>query len=221
MTLIEILVAMAMMVMMTASVYAGFRTTAQSMRHAEEVQQKYSVLRNCMSRMGTELSLAYLSFNRPAAEDRYFTLFDGRDQFNSDNVTFSAFAHIRMRKDADESDQSVIQYFLWQDPEDASRVHLYRRESRRLTGDRVEQLEEYFPAYVFCEDIRSFDVKYWDNKRIEWRDEWRTTKQDMQPNRLPERVKITLGVWDPEQGKEIKYVTQTLIPMQERLDFSR
>ena len=220
-TLIEILVAVAMMVMMTASVYASFRTTVQSMRHAEVVQQKYSVLRNCMARMGAELSLAYLSFNRPADEARYFTLFEGRDQFTSDSVTFSAFAHIRMRQDADESDQSVIQYFLFKDPEDATRTHLFRRESRRLMGDLPERLEEYFPAYVFCEDIKSFDVKYWDNKRIEWRDEWRTTRQDMQPNRLPERVKITLGVWDPELGKEVKYVTQTLISMQERLDFSR
>ena len=65
-SLIEILVAVAMMVMMTASVYASFGTTAQSMRHAEQVQQKYSVLRNCLARMGTEISLAYLSHNRPA-----------------------------------------------------------------------------------------------------------------------------------------------------------
>src|SRR5690606_12700989 len=77
-SLIEILVAVAMMVMMTASVYASFSTTAQSMRHAEKVQQKYSVLRNCLARMGAEISLAYLSFRRaplrlrrpPASEDR-------------------------------------------------------------------------------------------------------------------------------------------------------
>lgn len=233
-TLIEILVAVAVMVMMTASVYASFRTTATSMRHAEQVQQKYAVLRNCLARMGSELSLAYLSFNRPADEALHYTLFEGRDQFQSDSLTFSAFAHTRMRKDANESDQSVIQYFLFKDPKDGARTHLYRRESRRLTGDLPEKLEEFFPAYVFCEDIKSFDVKYWDNKRGanaaskdgqvvvgEWRDEWRTIKQDMQPDRLPERVKITLGVWDPELGKEVKYTTQTLLFMQEKLDFSK
>ncbi|HEY8375749.1 MAG TPA: type II secretion system protein GspJ [Nannocystis sp.] len=220
-SLLEVLVAVAMIVMMTASVYASFSTTAQNMRHAEKIQQKYSVLRNCLARMTSEIAMAYLSHNRPASDDRHYTLFEGRDQFTSDSLTFSAFAHIRMRKDADESDQSVIQYFLYKDPNDGSRTHLYRRESRRLMGDLPERLEEYFPAYVFCEDVRSFDVKYWDNKRVEWRDEWRTIKQDMQPNRLPERVKITLGVWDPEQGKEVKYTTQTLLFMQERLDFSR
>lgn len=220
-SLVEILVAVTMMTMMTASVYASFSTTAQSMRTAEKTQQKYAVLRNCLARMGTEISLAYLSHNRPPVEDLHFTLFEGRDQFYSDSLTFSAFAHVRMRKDANESDQSVIQYFLYKDPNDANRTHLYKRESRRLMGDRPEKMEEFFPAYVFCEDIKSFDVKYWDVKRIEWRDEWRTMKQDMQPNRLPERVKITLGVWDADLGKEVKYVTQTLIPMQERIDFSR
>lgn len=220
-TLIEILVSVAMMTMMTASIYASFSTTAQSMRNAERVQQRYAVLRNCLARMGTEISLAYLSFNRPPGEERHFTLFEGHDRFNSDSLTFSAFAHVRMRKDADESDQSVIQYFLEKDPKEGSRIHLYRRESRRLMGDRPEKLEEFFPAYVFCEDVKTFDVKYWDNKRIEWRDEWRTMKQDEQPNRLPERVKITLGVWDADLGKEVKYVTQTLIPLQERIDFSR
>lgn len=220
-TLIEILVSVAMMAMMTASVYASFSTTRQSMRNAEKGQQKYAVLRNCLARMGTEISLAYLSHNRPAGDERHYTLFEGRDAFYSDSLTFSAFAHVRMRKDANESDQSVIQYFLYKDPNDASRTHLFRREARRPMGDLPEKLEEFFPAYVFCEDIKSFDVKYWDNKRIEWRDEWRTIKQDMQPNRLPERVKITLGVWDPDIGKEVKYVTQTLLPMQERIDFSR
>jgi len=220
-SLVEILVAVAMMTMMTASVYASFSTTAQSMRNAEKSQQKYAVLRNCLARMGAEISMAYLSHNRPAGDEKHYTLFEGRDQFYSDSLTFSAFAHIRMRKDANESDQSVIQYFLFKDPNDANRTHLYKREARRLMGDLPEKLEEWFPAYVFCEDIKSFDVKYWDNKRIEWRDEWRTIKQDMQPNRLPERVKITMGVWDPDIGKEVKYVTQTLIPMQERIDFSR
>lgn len=220
-TMIEILVSVAVIVMISVSVYAGFNTTTQNMRYAEQIQQKYSVLRNCLSRMGAEISMAYLSFNRPADEDRHYTLFEGRDSFTSDSLTFSSFAHVRMRKDADESDQAVIQYFLFKDPNDISRTHLYRRESRRLTGDMPEKLEEYFPAYVFCEDIKSFDVKYWDVKRVEWLDEWRTTKQDMQPDRMPERVKLTLGVWDAELGKEVKYTTQVLIFMQEKLDFSK
>jgi general secretion pathway protein J len=220
-TLLEILVAVAVMTMMTVSVWTSFSTTLQGMRHSEQLQIRYSQIRNSLSRMAAEMSMAYLSFNRPADEERHFTLFDGREQFTSDSVTFSAFAHVRMRKDANESDQSVIQYFLDRDPKDGTRTHLYRRETRRLTGDIPDKLVEYFPAYIFCEDVKTFDVKYWDVKKVDWVDEWRTTKQDMHPDRLPERVKITLGIVDKTTGREVKYVTQTLLLMQEKLDFSK
>ena len=148
-------------------------------------------------------------------------LFDGRDQFTRDTVTFSAFAHLRMRKDANESDQSVIQYFVDRDPTEPNRTHLYRREARRLMGDSPEKMQELFPAYIFCEDIKTFDVKYWDVKKSEWVDEWRTTKKDMHPDRLPERVKVTLGIMDPNNEREIKYTMQTLLFLQEKLDFSK
>lgn len=220
-TLIEILVAITVLTIMTVSVWTSFGTTMQGMRHAEQVQVRYSQVRNAMSRMAAEMSMAYLSFNRPADEERHFTLFDGREQFTSDSVTFSAFAHVRMRKDANESDQSVIQYFLDRDATDGTRTHLYRRETRRLTGDTPDRLVEYTPAYIFCEDIKTFDVKYWDVKKVDWVDEWRTTKQDMQPDRLPERVKITMTFIDKTTGREVKYVAQTLLMMQEKLDFSK
>ena len=220
-TLIEILVAITVMTMMTLSVWTSFRSTAQSMKFAEQLQVRYSIVRNSLSRVAAELSMSYLSFNRPADEERHFTLFDGRDQFNRDSVPFSAFAHLRMRKDANEGDQSVIQYFVERDRIDGTRTHLYRREARRLTGDTPEKMQELFPAYIFCEDVKTFDVKYWDIKKLEWVDEWRTTKEDMHPDRLPERVKITLGIMDPNNEREIKYTVQTLLFMQEKLDFSK
>lgn len=220
-TLIEILVAITVMTMMTLSVWTSFRSTAQSMKYAEQLQVRYSIIRNSLSRIAGELSMSYLTFNRPADEERHMTLFDGRDQFNRDSITFSAFAHLRTRKDANEGDQSVIQYFVERDVNDSSRTHLYRRESRRLTGDTPEQMQQYFPAYVFCEDVKTFDVKYWDIKKNEWVDEWRTVKKDMHPDRLPERVKVTLGIMDPSNEREVKYTVQTLLFMQESLDFSK
>ena len=40
-------------------------------------------------------------------------------------------------------------------------------------------------------------------------------------DRLPARVKITIGIKDPGSTKEIKYSFQTLLFMQEKLDFSK
>ena len=219
MTLIEVMVAMAIMVMMMASVWASFQSTMRGAERNRDLQERAQIIRGALSRLSSELSMAYLSFNRPLDEQRHFTLFDGRDEFERDNVTFSSFAHLRIRKDADESDQAVIQYFIADDPEDRGRQHLYRRESRRLMGDLPEDMEDFFPAYIACEDVESFDVKYLDRNRQEWLDNWTTTVNSEQPDRLPLRVKIKLGV--KEGDETVYYHLQVPLLMQEKIDLGR
>lgn len=219
MTLIEVMISLAVLGMMVVSVWSSFKGTMRGMQTTEELQTRYSIIRNGLARLTSELSMSYLSFNRPLDDVKHYTLFEGRDEFGSDMVTFSAFAHLRMRKDSNESDQSVIQYFVQDDPEDSGRSHLYRRESRRLTGDKPEDMEQYFPAYVVVEDVVSFDVKYWDPRQEDWLDEWSTLKADMQPDRLPERVKVKIGVKDRDEI--LTFETQSVLMMQERIDLGK
>lgn len=219
MTMIEVLIALAVLAMIVTSVWSGFRGTIDGMKATETIQMRYSIVRGGLTRMQTELGMAYLSFNRPLDDARQYTLLDGIDNSNQDDLTFSAFAHLRLRKDANESDQAVLQYFIEKDPQDAKRTHLFRRESRRLSGDKADQLDEYFPAYVVIEDVEEFDVKYWDDRQREWLDEWRTTRNDMQPDRLPTRIKIRLVVRDGDDP--VQFVAQAALPMQEKIDLGK
>jgi len=218
-TMIEVLISLAVLSMLTMSVWSGFRGTINGMQATETVQMRYAIVRNGLARMQAELGMAYLSFNRPLDDARQYTLLDGVDNGKQDDLTFSAFAHLRMRKDANESDQSVIQYFLEKDPDDPKRTHLFRRESRRLTGDQADQLDEFFPAYIMIEDVEEFDVQYWDDRQREWIDEWRTTRNDMQPDRLPPRVRLKLVVLDG--GDRVPFVAQATLPMQEKIDLGK
>lgn len=219
MTMIEVLVAMAIVTMMMLGVWRSFSSTITNAEISEDIQVRYATIRNAMDRMAAELSTAYLSFNRNPAELRHFTLFEGRSDADGDSVTFSSFGHLRIRRDANEGDQAVIQYFLAADPEDNKRTHLYRRETKRLTGDLPEDLRRYAPAYVLCEDVESLEFEYWDPTREEWLDEWRTTVTEGQPDRLPPRVRIKLGI---KNDDDIQYfVTQTILPMQEKIDFGK
>lgn len=220
MTMIEVLVAMAIVTIMMLAVWRSFSATVTATEMTVDIQERYSTVRNAMDRMAAELATAYLSFNRNPAETRHFTLFEGRSDGQGDSVTFSSFAHLRIRRDANESDQTVIQYFLEQDPEDNTRTHLYRRETKRLTGDLAEDLRRYAPAYVLCEDVESLEFEYWDTTREEWLDEWRTTVAEGQPDRLPPRVRIKLGIMNDD--REVQYfVTQTILPMQEKIDLAK
>lgn len=221
MTLIEILVAMAIVTMMMVAVWTSFSSTIRAMEGTEEIQERYSTVRNAMDRMSSEISTAYLSFNRPRDETRHFTLFEGRGSADGDSLTFSSFAHLRIRRDANESDQTVIQYFLAPDPEESERTNLYRRETNRLTGDLPEDLRRYAPAYVLCEDVESLEFRYWDPTKEDWIKEWRTTSNDAQPDRLPPRVEIKLGIHN-EADDDIQYfVTQTTLPMREKIDLAK
>lgn len=218
-TLIEVMISMAVMSMIVVSVWSSFRGTLDGMALTEEVQLRYSIVRNGLVRMQSELEMSYLSFGRPLDDVRHYTLFDVADSGKRDDLTFSTFAHLRVRKDANESDQAVIQYFIEKDPEDSSRTHLYRRETRRLTGDRADQFDEYFPAYVLIEDVDEFNVECWDERQREWLDEWRTTKNDMQPDRLPTRVRIKIKVRDGDEL--VQFTAQAVLPMQEKIDLGK
>jgi general secretion pathway protein J len=219
MTMIEVIVAMAIVTMMMLAVWRSFSATMIATERTVDIQERYASVRNAMDRMAIELSTAYLSFNQNPAEPRFLTFFEGRSEAGGDSVTFSSFAHLRVRRDSNEGDQSVIQFFLEQDPEDSTRTHLYRRETRRLTGDRPEDLRRYAPAYVLCEDVHSLEFQYWDPIRYEWFDEWRTTVSEGQMDRLPPRVRIKLGIMNDDRQIEY-FVTQTLLPMQEKINLA-
>lgn len=220
MTLMEVMISLAVLSMIVVSVWSSFKGTIDGIATTEDMQKRYSIVRNGLARITSELSMSYLSFNRPLGDPKHYTLLEGRDSFDTDSLTFSTFAHLRIRKDANESDQAVVQYFVMKDPEDSNRSHLYRRETRRLTGDLPERFEDFFPAYVVIEDVVSFDVKYWDNRQFEFIDEWRTMATDMQPDRLPERLKITIGVVDFD-GEVVQFTAQAIPMMQERIDLGK
>ncbi len=220
MTLIEVLVSMAIVSMMVAGAWSMFRGTVRSMETAEQIQDRYNSIRSAMDRMSSEISMAYLSFNRPTDEVRHFTYFEGRSDRGSDSLTFSSFAHLRLRKDATESDQTIIQYYLDDDPDQSGQKNLYRREDRRLHGDLPEDVGRYVPSYVMCEDVLSLEFSYWDASREEWLDEWRTTVNDAQPGRLPPRVKIRFGV-DDGDGETEYFVAQTTTVLSEKIDLSK
>lgn len=220
MTLVEVMISFAVLAMMVTSVWSSFKGTVRGMEVSEEVQKRYSIIRNGLARMTSELSMVYLSYNRPPDDPNHYTYFEGRNELGTDSLTFSSFAHLRVRKDANESDQSVIQYFVQTDPTDARRSHLYRRESRRLPGLRPEDLDNYYPAYVVIEDVLKFELEYWDVRKKDWIDEWRTTKVDAQPDRIPERIKIKIVVKDVD-GDPIEFHTQATTLMLERIDLGK
>jgi general secretion pathway protein J len=212
-TLIEVMVAMAIVAMMSMVVWSSFRETSNTKKMVEAQALRYRTVRLALDRMARELSMAYLSQNEDTSLPERRTRFTGKVNGQMHDLTFSYFGHQRLYEDAHEADTAVVSYFS--DTDKQSHINnLMHRESRRLGYLRPDELTG--ETDIVCDDVVNMKITYWDSRDKTWREEWNTTTADGQPDRLPSKVKIILTVRD-ERGQDVPFTTQVRIPMQEPL----
>jgi len=211
-TLVEALVAITILGLVTSLVWTGFSQTSRNKRRVEEQVDRYHVIQLVLERMARELSMAYVSAqqNPSPALRTVVTGFVGTDRVRADRIDFTSFSHQRLYRDANESDQNEISYFVTRDPKDRSRRVLARREQNRIDDDPTEG----GVVQVMVEDVESFTLEYYDPASGEWLQTWDSTQPAMQPNRLPLQVKILLEVPDLRKPRETRtFGTRAVIPM--------
>jgi hypothetical protein len=169
-----------------------------------------------MSRVVADFESAYLSRNEDINNSHPRTLLVSKPGNRIPDIRFSTMSHRVLWADANESDQTVVQYMPHNNPEKVGEVDWIRREQRRPSNQPPE--EEPSDYDVLVRDIQSVKIEFWNWKNLEWQDHWDTTQSDGQRGWLPTRVRITLTV--KGQDKDIKLVTQARISMQETLNFS-
>lgn len=206
-TLVEVLIAMAITASMAVMTIGVLRSMDRASEVARQQDERYAGARVALARMTRELSMAFLSDNYDS--DRYReppTLFIGRD----DEVTFSTMAHVRLYRDAKESDQSLVAYKLDSDPDGGGKA-LFRREKVRLDDepDRGGRTD------LVADHVTSLRLQYWDTRRREWVREW-TTRGTDHPKELPPRVRIELELTLAD-GRVEKFATEARIEMRNAL----
>jgi general secretion pathway protein J len=214
-TLIEIMVAVAILAMCMVMVFSSMSSTFKTKSAIEAQSGRYRTVRLAVERMARELSMAYLSQNEDTSLGERRTFFQGKRHTDFDEVRFSYFGHQRLYQDGRESDTAQILYTTKRDRDDPKKTNLVRRETRRLQNLKPEDAPG--ESDVVCDDIVKLRLEYWDARDKQWREDWITTAADGQPDRLPSRVKITLTVHD-ERGKEVPFETETRLAMQEPLN---
>lgn len=204
-TLLEVMISMAIMVGLFIIIYGTFNATRKTYAKVTKIQDRWHVVRNGMSRMTQDLSMAYVSLNENMSQQNRRTYFRYTKGNFGHELRFSSFAHRRLYKDANESDQCIIQYFLAPDPDDHAVTSLFRRETRRLANEEPEKIPG--EAYVLVDDVVDIRYEFFDKTQDKWQDDWDTTTVDGQPNRLPQRIRVYLTV-KSEIGNEVVLVTQ-------------
>ena len=214
-TLIEIMLALALLAFVTSLLWGTFAQTARVKKRIEQMQDRTHTVRVALMRMSREVEMAFVSNSEAVGVQDRRTMFSGTAHSDFDELRFSWFGHQRLRADAAEGDTALVHYFPAPDPDDSTATNLMRRETRRLEGKDPRLIPG--ETYLLCPAVSRLKFAYYDYKQKDWRDEWDTTKADGLQY-LPTQVRISLTVLD-ERGAPITFVSIARLHALERVDY--
>lgn len=216
-TLLEVMVAVAIIAMMSMLLYGVFDNMGRSRKTEALIVERSRQGREAMARMVREMSAAYLTMHNPPVLGNATRIisFVGQNSTPFDRVDFAAFAHVRTQRDTKESDQAEIGYFVVRNPDDTDAFDLVRREQAPPDTDP----KRGGIVNVLVENVETFDVKYLDPTTGSWVESWDTTQASGQYNRMPMEVRITLALKGMPQGLPSRFTTKFFLPMTQPLNF--
>lgn len=210
MTLLEVMVAIAIMAMVSILIYGAFDGMSRSKIGLSRINERYHQGRGLLRRLSQEISSAFLSMHVPYNQSLLAskTIFSSKEGSPADRLDMTTFSHRRVTANSKESDQNELSYFSCPDPTVSGKVDLCRREQALIDIDP----NKGGGVYVVVDDIDLFDLKFLDPQSGMWTDSWDSSQAVGQPNRLPLQVRITLVVKGGPGGKTIKF--EDKIPVQ-------
>ncbi len=217
MTLLEVLVSLGVLSMISLLIYGAFDSLSRGRKGEAMRVDRARQGRDAMERITREVSGAFLSMHMPqnlALQTRQ-TAFLATNGSNYDRLDFTSFAHRRIGKEAKESDECEIGYFVVKDPDHDEKMDLVRREQAPIDMDA----KRGGIVNVLAEDVETFDLKYLDPMTGQWLETWDTIQLTGQANRLPLEVKVTLVLKPVRNTQPFRFVTKFVLPMQQPLSF--
>lgn len=218
-TLLEIMVASAILVMVATMIWASFDQTSRLRARIGYRQENDYLMRTAMGRITRDLRGAFLSLhvNQTQTLLAATTQFMGRGGGAGGSVLdMATFTHRRLRRGSHEGDACEVGYRLAERRgADARGYDLMRREQARIDTDP----QHGGVLDVLVPRVRRFELKYFDAVSTQWVDQWDTTQAAGQPGRLPARVRVLLSLEEGERMEERVYLTETPIIMNRVLTF--
>ncbi len=186
-TLIEVLLAMAILAVVVTVIYAVFSTSSANVKLAEASRDETDLARTLIARMSDDIANAYCSAGLSG------TFFYGKSEevetggskFRHDSLSLTTLTNWR-KPDSKETDLWEVGY-SFEEKSDGSGYVLVRREKRELNTD-VPPLEGGV-EYEITDRIEELRVRYYDGST--WVDTWNRKTGCNQAN-LPRALEISL-----------------------------
>jgi general secretion pathway protein J len=213
-TLMEVMIAVAVLGMIGAITYKAFDGAYDLKSRVEKAEDRDQAVRGALNRIAREVSMTFLSehydHKRYRERPTFFRLKDGRGEAD---LIITSFAHERLSIDAKESDEAVFEYKLDRDEDGNNSIF------RRVKPILDEDWERGGERAILCENVLKFSIEAWEPKTREWRPEWDSNSiQRTNSILIPTRVKISITIKD-ERGKERTWSTQAAIQLNSPLNF--
>lgn len=198
MTLLEVIIALAILAMMSLAIYGG---ASRTVSHQEKLADQSERLRGAnlaLWRMSRDLKTAYIVKSR----EMLGAQFDGELAFvgKEDRIDFVSFANLRYIRDAKESDSLELSYYLESDPDNSESYILMRRQSTEID----KNISEGGKAYPLLKGVKSVHFEYLAENSEEWLREWDSASLK-ENNQIPRAIKVDLEVYYPTSKEETTF----------------
>ena len=207
-SLVEILVAVMILAIICTTIWVTFSGSLDAQFETRLADERIHEIRSALDRMAQEISQAFLSKNQ-STDKRTQTIFLGSDSQENDRLDFTSFSHLRMRRNARESDQCEISYYT---ESNGDTLTLFRREDPYID----EEGESGGKKYILLENLLTFNLRYYDVQRKSWSDVWDSEKTAHR-DRLPSQVEIKV-TYKNHRDQTVTLQTRTLIYLMEPLE---
>jgi general secretion pathway protein J len=211
-TLIEVLLAMAILVVIMSVVYGSFSTAGRNVEQAEAARDETDLARTLLAKLTDDLTNAYFNpkmnmvnpntsanVNQTILYGKKAETGEGEDKMRHDSLSLTTLTNWR-KPDSKETELLEVGYFFKEKP-DGSGYSLYRREKRELSADAPPL--EGGVEYEITDRVEGLQFRYYNGTT--WVDEWDTRTL---PG-LPKTVELALTF---DSGKV--YVTQADVSRQ-------
>jgi type II secretion system protein J len=199
-TLMEGLIASSLLAIIGVFMATSISSSINAKEIVEETSGRYHVVRQAMSRMVDEISMAYITAHNTTPDLRVRHGFLGE----RDELHFIAFGHVRRKAEARESDSRELSYFLGTDERTGTEAII-----RRVQVNPDDEFDEGGREQTLLPDVVDLEFEYFDPQREDWSDKWDFEGAETR-NRLPTRVRIRFTARMPGE-REQTFVSQTKI----------
>lgn len=179
-TLVEVLLATALLAVIAAMVFGSLHLSTVAIDSARSTAAREQVLRSTLRIMAEELTAAVSNPIGP-----WMGLNSTQEGQPADTVAFLTMGQFRGVESAQETEMVRIVYTR----EGDRLLRFVRRNLYGLTDDSVDQLE-------LAKRVKGFNIRYYDSQANVWSDEWDGRARSSQPSAV--LIELTLTQDDDE-----------------------